>query len=156
MYGELVPVGGGDTIELKKPEIMVGRRESCEIVLRFANVSAHHCQLSVKDGYWFVKDLGSKNGIKVNGVRCQESRLDPGDSLSVAKHQYEIKYSPTELGAIGPPPADKDLPDAIFKESLLERAGLARRPIRSVDRDSKRFDVLNNEAGQIHDPNRPV
>ena len=125
-------------------------------MLRFANVSAHHCQLSIKDGYWFVKDLGSKNGIKVNGVRCQESRLDPGDSLSVAKHQYEIKYSPTELGAIGPPPADKDLPDAIFKQSLLERAGLARRPIRSVDRDSKRFDVLNNEAGQIHDPNRPV
>ena len=33
MYGELVPVGGGDTIELKKSDIMVGRRESCEIVL---------------------------------------------------------------------------------------------------------------------------
>ena len=79
----------------------------------------------MKDGYWFVKDLGSKNGIKVNGVRCQESRLDPGDTLSVAKHVYEIKYSPSDLGAIGPPPADKDLPDAIFKQSLLERAGLA-------------------------------
>ena len=122
MFGELVPLGGGDTIQLMKHNL-VGRRESCEIVLRFANVSAHHCQLSVQAGYWYVKDMGSKNGIKVNGVRCQERRLDPGDTISVAKHQYEIKYSPAELGAVGPPPADNELPNAIFKQSLLERAG---------------------------------
>lgn len=39
-YGELIPLGGGDTIPLKKNQLLVGRRESCDIVLRFANVSA--------------------------------------------------------------------------------------------------------------------
>ena len=45
MYGQLLPLGGGDPIPLLKTELLVGRRESCDIVLRFANVSAHHCQL---------------------------------------------------------------------------------------------------------------
>jgi adenylate cyclase len=52
MYGELIPQGGGDPIPLLKKQLLVGRRESCDIVLRFANVSAHHCQLFVNGGYW--------------------------------------------------------------------------------------------------------
>ena len=81
MYGELIPVGGGDPIPLLKKNLLVGRRESCDIVLRFPNVSAHHCQLHVNGGYWYVKDLKSRNGVKVNGTRVTEKRLDPGDEL---------------------------------------------------------------------------
>ena len=69
MYGELLPVGGGDPIPLLKKSLLVGRRESCDIVLRFSNVSAHHCQLTVTGGYWHVRDLNSRNGVKVNGCR---------------------------------------------------------------------------------------
>ncbi len=69
MYGELVPVGGGDPIPLLKKSLLVGRRESCDIVLRFSNVSAHHCQLTLNGGYWYVKDMNSRNGLKVNGLR---------------------------------------------------------------------------------------
>ena len=57
MHGELIPVGGGDPIPLLKKNLLVGRRESCDIVLRFSNVSAHHCQLTCNGGYWYVKDL---------------------------------------------------------------------------------------------------
>ena len=106
MYGELLPVGGGDPIPLLKKSLLVGRRESCDIVLRFSNVSAHHCQLIVNGGYWHVRDLQSRNGVKVNGVRVAEKRIDPGDMLSVAKHKYEVKYSPVDLGAVGPPPPE--------------------------------------------------
>jgi len=73
MLGELMPQGGGDPIPLLKEVLLVGRRESCDIVLRFANVSAHHCQLVLSGGYWYVKDLKSSNGVKVNGVRIAES-----------------------------------------------------------------------------------
>ena len=106
MYGELIPLGGGDPIPLLKKQLLVGRRESCDIVLRFANVSAHHCELTVREGYFYVRDLQSRNGIKVNGLRVNEKRLDPGDELAVAKHRYEIHYSPFDLGAVGPPPPD--------------------------------------------------
>jgi pSer/pThr/pTyr-binding forkhead associated (FHA) protein len=144
MYGELIPIGGGDTIPLLKKKLLVGRRESCDIILRFANVSAHHCQLYVSAGYWYVRDENSRNGTKVNGVRIStDRRLDPGMMLSVAKQKYEVRYSPLELGAVGPPPAD-DLPDHVLGQSLMERAGLERRP-----ETSSRYEVKDDGAGKI-------
>ena len=74
MYGELIPMGGGDTIPLMKKTLLIGRRESCDIVLRFANVSAHHAQLSCNGGYWYVRDLKSRNGVKVAGLRIFSDR----------------------------------------------------------------------------------
>jgi len=128
MYGELQPLGGGDPIPLLKPSLVVGRRESADIVLRFPNVSGHHCELSLVDGYWHVKDLGSSNGTKVNGSRVTEQRLDPGDTLAVAKHEYEVSYEPARLGAQGAP-AEKDAARDVFARGLLEAAGLeSRRP----------------------------
>ncbi len=126
MYGDLIPSGGGDPIPLFKRALLVGRRESCDIVLRFSNVSAHHCQLEVFSGYWYVQDLKSRNGVKVNGVRVQEKRLDPGDVLSIAKHHYIVQYSPVENGAVGPPPPDKTESD-VFSHTLLERLGYSKR-----------------------------
>jgi len=161
MHGELVPVGGGDPIPLLKKNLMVGRRESCDIVLRFSNVSAHHCQLTCNGGYWYVKDLKSRNGVKVNGSRVTEKRLDPGDELTIAKHRYDVRYSPVDLGAVGPPPVD-DAAENVMKQSLLERAGLEFKSSRGSapaarDRDgSSRYDVLDDSEGQIKDPNRPV
>lgn len=126
MYGELLPLGGGDPIPLMKKKLLVGRRESCDIVLRFPNVSAHHCILTLNDGYWYVTDQNSRNGVKVNGTKVEagEKRLDPGDTLAIAKHKYEVRYSPRELGASGPPIDDETA--QIFRKSLLERAGLMR------------------------------
>jgi len=160
MYGELIPQGGGDPIPLLKKQLLVGRRESCDIVLRFANVSAHHCTLYINGGYWYVRDMKSRNGVKVNGIKVQEKRIDPGDSLAVAKHKYEVMYSPSDLGAVGPPPPD-DLPAEIMTESLLSRAGLQvtpRQPVRDRRNDggSRRYDVTDDSAGQIESPDKPV
>jgi adenylate cyclase len=54
-------------------------------------------------------------------------RLDPGVIISIAKHQYEIRYNPEELGASGPPPADDDQIEIALRSSLMERAGLDKR-----------------------------
>ncbi|MCA9231504.1 MAG: FHA domain-containing protein [Planctomycetales bacterium] len=164
MYGELIPLGGGDPIPLLKKSLLVGRRESCDIVLRFANVSAHHCQLLVNNGYWYIRDKQSRNGVKVNGFKVQEKRIDPGDTVSISKHKYELQYSPADLGAIGPPPAD-DLPAEIMSESLLSRAGVkssnpgegpARRSRGNEYKSVKRYDVLDDSAGQIDLPDAPI
>ncbi len=163
MYGELIPLGGGDPIPLLKKQLLVGRRESCDIVLRFANVSAHHCQIFVNSGYWYVRDLQSRNGVKVNGIRAQEKRIDPGDTLSVAKHNYDLQYSPADLGAVGPPPAD-DLPAEIMTETLLSRAGLKSsapgskppQSARSNKYNTKRYDVLDDSPGQVKMPDEPM
>ena len=137
MYGELQPLGGGDPIPLLKPTLVVGRRESADIVLRFPNVSGTHCELSLVDGYWFVKDMGSSNGTKVNGSRVSEQRLDPGDTLSVAKHEYEVSYEPARLGATSAP-TEKTSNSDVFSRSLLETAGLESRRIGDTKLDSRR------------------
>lgn len=161
-FGELIPLGGGDPIPLLKKSLLVGRRESCDIVLRFPNVSAHHCQLTLMNGYWYVRDLQSRNGVKVNNLRVtDDKRLDPGDNLAVAKHRFQISYSPADLGAVGPPPTDGDRQE-IFQKSLLERAGLLKdrdeipRSAKPEAGDRRRYDILDDSAGQIKDPNKPV
>jgi adenylate cyclase len=159
MYGELIPIGGGDPIPLpnpkKKRQLLIGRRESCDIVLRFANVSAHHCQLMNESGYWYVRDLQSRNGIKINDVRVQDQRrIDPGDVLSIAKHKYRVEYDPADLGAVGPPPAD-NLSQEIMRESLLSRAGLDSRSI-GREESRRRYDPTNMKSGQIELPDEPV
>jgi pSer/pThr/pTyr-binding forkhead associated (FHA) protein len=106
---------------------MVGRRESCDVVLRFANISSNHCQLFVDRGYWFAKDLNSRNGTKVNGKRVTRKRIDPGDTVAFAKHVFTITYSPDELGAVGPPPPDEEAVTGVLGRTLLDRAGLERR-----------------------------
>jgi predicted component of type VI protein secretion system len=144
MYGELIPLGGGDSIPLLKTELLVGRREACDIVLRYPNVSSQHCKMSVEDGYWYVEDLNSSNGTKVNGNRITRKRLDPGDAVTFAKQKYQISYSPQDLGAVGPPPSDEDDFMEIMKKSLLDRAGLNRRGPQT----SGRYDVNDDRAGQ--------
>ncbi|MEL7266692.1 MAG: FHA domain-containing protein, partial [Planctomycetota bacterium] len=74
-----------------------------------------------------VRDLQSRNGTKVNGRTIVRKRLDPGDTLSIAKHSYTIEYDPQELGAFGPPPPDDDHVEELLRSSLMDRAGLTRR-----------------------------
>jgi adenylate cyclase len=136
MFGELNPCGGGDPIPLQKARLVVGRQPSCDIILRFPNVSSRHCELSSVNGYWHVRDLGSRNGIKVNGIRCDSHWLMPGDVLSVSKHRYEVNYSPTSEA---PPPAEAE-PDPMSM-SLLEKAGLSQRGTR----DSALFSKSSRE-----------
>jgi adenylate cyclase len=131
-YGELIPKGAGDPIPLLKKNLLIGRRESCDVVLRFGNISAHHCEMTLESGYWFVKDLNSQNGTRVNGYRVTKRRLDPNDILSVAKFEYEIKYVPADLGAVGPPPDGGDLED-ILGSSLMDSAGLNRKQRQAAD-----------------------
>ncbi|QDV24693.1 FHA domain-containing protein [Aureliella helgolandensis] len=126
-YGQLVPTGGGDSISLKKDKLLVGRRESCDIVLRFANVSSQHALLTLEAGYWFCKDLGSRNGTKVENLRISRKRLDPGTVIAFAKHAYTVDYDPEALGAFGAPPPDDDHMEEVLRRGLMDRAGLSRR-----------------------------
>jgi len=123
-FGYLVPTGGGEDIPLKQQRILIGRRETCDVILRFPNVSGQHCRMTLEQGYWFIKDLESRKGTKVNGYRVTRKRCDPGVIISIAKHQYEIRYNPEELGAMGPPPGDDDQIEIALRSSLMERAGI--------------------------------
>jgi adenylate cyclase len=118
--GELVPCGGGETIPLRKPKLLLGRQAGCDIVLPFGYVSARHCELEFAEGRWTVRDLGSRNGIRVDGERCQEKGLDPGSVLAICSLRYRVVYA-----APGPASPQGEQRRA-FAQGLLEAAGLVR------------------------------
>src|ERR1700692_585132 len=98
VQGELIPTGGGDSIPLHRRVITMGRRESCDICLKFQNVSGLHCELSFRDGYWFIRDLGSANGVKINGERVLQRALRPGEEVVIANRRYTIQYNLSAAG----------------------------------------------------------
>jgi pSer/pThr/pTyr-binding forkhead associated (FHA) protein len=47
------------------------------------NVSRQHAELRLEDGAWAIHDLGSTNGIKLNGRRSPGGKLSPGDEITL-------------------------------------------------------------------------
>lgn len=126
-FGQLTPTGGGDPIPLIKDKLLIGRRRQCDICLEFPNVSSQHCRMSLEHGYWFIRDLNSRNGTKVDGKPVMRKRADPNCKIAIARHTYVLEYDPQLLGAYGPPPADDDYIEEVMKSSLMDRAGVAKR-----------------------------
>ena len=127
VLGVLHPVGGGDPIPLYKPEIILGRRPSCDIRLDFENVSGKHCMLRLINGVWNVKDLGSTNGTTVNGARLStEQSVMPEEEFGIAGHMFTIDYDPAGPEAFLS--SHKELDDEVVQErakhSLVDLAGL--------------------------------
>ena len=121
--GLLVPIGGGDAIPLPFEVMTVGRRSTCDIRLDFHNVSALHCELSFRGGIWHVRDMGSTNGIKVNGAKTPAQILAPGAELDISKHKYRLEYTLPDGIMLEEQPAEED---DIFGQSLMEKAGLTK------------------------------
>ena len=123
--GVLMPVGGGDAIPLIRETLTLGRRESCDICLRFPNVSGLHCELSFKDGCWTIRDKKSTNGIKVNGTRVEEkSPSTPATPSRLPKRSFTIEYNLT-VGKQALAEMMEDSADLI-DIPLLQKAGLAK------------------------------
>jgi hypothetical protein len=125
VLGILKPVGGGDPIPLTKPELLIGRRRSCDVFLDFNNISGKHCQLRLINSVWHVRDLGSTNGTSLNGMSLtSEHSVMPDDELSIASHLFTIDYEPGGPEAVVH--AIEDIADEAQgrRHSLLELAGI--------------------------------
>ena len=78
---------------LDTERVTIGRQTGCSIVIRDTNVSREHVQLRRRPNGWTVRDLGSTNGTKLNGVRVEgEQMLANGDviMLGSVKVTFEI------------------------------------------------------------------
>jgi hypothetical protein len=76
-------VGGGRRNVLSGNRVVLGRSREADIVLQDPNVSRRHAELRREDGSWQIVDLGSTNGIKVNGRRVDNQPLRPGDQITI-------------------------------------------------------------------------
>jgi hypothetical protein len=85
---------GGQRIELHEGHYVLGRHLQNDIVLNDTNVSRRHAEFVSAAGEVTVKDLGSTNGTKVNGVLVTgEQLLQHGDVINFGTAQVRFEAS---------------------------------------------------------------
>ena len=86
----LLSLSDGPSILLDKPILLFGRHAECDVQLNSKKVSRRHCCLAQVNDYLVIRDLGSTNGVKINGQRLTEGRLRPGDELEIGNFRYQV------------------------------------------------------------------
>ncbi len=67
----------------------IGRRSSCDLVLRVDSVSREHCRIERHDGAYWLYDNGSSNGTLLNGLRIEKAKLVHGDVITLDRVTLE-------------------------------------------------------------------
>lgn len=89
---------------VRTERFVIGRVSSqCDLAIIDANISRQHCAIERRDGLFFVVDLGSTNGIVVDGVRVDDHPIADGDVLVLSGHRVECSFELPELEPIAPP-----------------------------------------------------
>ena len=89
---ELVTLSwNGDSHEVKGRRVVIGRSRDCDIQLADANVSRRHAELRQEGASYWIVDLGSTNGVEVNGKRVKRAKLRSGDTITMGS--TELTFS---------------------------------------------------------------
>jgi pSer/pThr/pTyr-binding forkhead associated (FHA) protein len=73
----------GERHALDRPRMVIGRSRECDIQIADPNVSRRHAELRREGAAFWLVDLGSTNGIDVNGRRQHRAKLADGDRLTL-------------------------------------------------------------------------
>ena len=93
MFGELRPVDGGMPILLDKPSLTVGQDRTSDVVIEHPSVSASHCHMEFREGHWFIEDLGSRDGIRVNGEKVESAWVPALSVINIGAIEFDLQYS---------------------------------------------------------------
>jgi len=73
----------GTRHEVKQRRVVLGRSRDCDIQLSDTNVSRRHAELRQEGASYWMVDLGSTNGMEVNGKRVKRAKLRDGDTVTL-------------------------------------------------------------------------
>jgi hypothetical protein len=92
MAARLVSLTDEKSIAIDKPVIFIGRDSECDVVLGDSRrVSRKHCCLAHINNRLVVRDLGSMNGVWINGERVERTgTMRPGDELAIGDVRYRL------------------------------------------------------------------
>jgi hypothetical protein len=84
--------------ELAEGRFVIGRADTCELALDDPLASRQHAVLVTTTDHVTLEDLGSRNGVSVNGEKLKGSRiLQPGDTILIGKNEMRFALR-RELG----------------------------------------------------------
>jgi hypothetical protein len=73
----------GKPHELQKTSVVIGRSKDCDIRISDPNVSRRHAEVRQEGSTYWIVDLGSTNGISVNGHALKRAKLDDDDRIAL-------------------------------------------------------------------------
>jgi hypothetical protein len=97
----LVLIGEGDASEglrlrLVQLSSLIGRNPACDFPLDHTSISRQHCLLQITDRGLHVRDLGTTNGTKVNGIVLTEGYINVGDTLQMGHLSFFVEKDTPE------------------------------------------------------------
>ena len=94
MPAKLVPIapseGLAPPIHLLRPVVFIGRHPDCDIRLDLPQISRRHCCFAIADDRLTIRDLGSRHGVRVNGLIVDEAQIRLGDEIAIAHLLYRL------------------------------------------------------------------
>jgi predicted component of type VI protein secretion system len=93
MSAQLVPLTAGNfpTIPLQRPVLLIGRHPECDVRIDLPKISRRHCCVALAYERVMIRDLGSRNGLRVNGRLVDEVQLHPGDEIAIGPVLYRVE-----------------------------------------------------------------
>ncbi len=105
----------GQTLNLEKSELFIGREVNNDIVINDSEVSRRHARLFFTDGNYYIEDLNSTNGTSVNGQRISGAyQLRPGELIMLGESitmVYELfQPAPSPVVPVPQQPPSQNVP----------------------------------------------
>lgn len=81
----------GEPIALDAGSVLIGRNPECDVRYRSRTLSRRHAQITFEQGSYMIRDLGSHNGVKINGHKIHAPHLlSPGEIITLGAYEFEF------------------------------------------------------------------
>jgi len=118
---------GPSSVEITRQPAVIGRRNSCDVVIDTPDVSLAHALIFCLNGRPLICDLSSRSGTLLGGKRISLAWLHDGDCLTIGGESLEVRWPPPDWGrrqvastepatAVADPPAERAQPDHDFHQ----------------------------------------
>ena len=89
----LFVIFNGQKIPVSKDEFVIGRgSKTADLPIKDGNISRRHAAIVFQGGAFYIKDLGSTNGIEYAGRRIDSKRIDEGDVFQICDYELRFTY----------------------------------------------------------------
>ena len=85
----------GHRYPISKDQFIIGRgSKTSDLAIKDGNISRKHAAVIRRNGTYYIKDLGSTNGIDYKGMRIDNKRVDEGDIFHICDYELRFTYRP--------------------------------------------------------------
>jgi pSer/pThr/pTyr-binding forkhead associated (FHA) protein len=91
----LFVIFNGQKVPVNKEEFVIGRgSKTADLAIKDGNISRRHAAIVLQNGAFYMKDLGSTNGVEFEGQRVDSRRIEEGDVYQMCDYELRFTYQP--------------------------------------------------------------